>query len=348
MPAYGGGGSGEFVRAVALAQAAQARWPGLRIEFVLPGGEGTRQDAPFTCHCHSGDSADKPDFDHECLRTLRPDVAIFDSGLRSVTLRLARELGIRTVYVSDRAGTCRKAFRIDWLRRLDQHWHQREHLTRPALTRWQRLCAQASSTRRTLFDTYLATTPLREGDLPDALLGRLRGDFALFAPGGGGYFIDGRSVSEIYLEAAERLHAAIGIECLTLMGPLYSGTAAPEKTLALPVVDASRFLHLMRGATLLVTNGGQTVAQALACRAAVICAALGGSDQERRIAECAGAGLVLAAEPRAELLAAQAQGLLEDPQLRGALLARVAAREVVNGIPLMLDALAQLLPGLSG
>jgi hypothetical protein len=343
VPAYGQGGSGEFVRAVALAEAARARWPKLRIEFVLPGGEGTRQDVPFTRHCHAGSSEDKPAFDDESLRTLRPDVAIFDSGLRSATLRLTRELGIHSVYVSDRAGTCRKAFRLDWLRTLDQHWHQREHLMRPAFTTWQRLRACASSTRRTVFDTYLSVTPPHEGGLPAFVAGRLQGDFALFAPGGGGYSIGGRPVSEIFLEAAEQLHARSGVECLTLLGPLYGGAAMARDTMALPSVDAGRFIELMRRAKILITNGGQTVAQALACRVAVVAAPLGGSDQEERIARCAAAGLLLTAKPQSEALAERAQWLLQNADARAGLLARVGARPIVNGIPLALDALEPLL-----
>ncbi|GAC1632672.1 MAG: hypothetical protein NVS9B10_27370 [Nevskia sp.] len=343
VPSYGRGGSGEFVRAVALAEAVARRWPALRLEFLLPGGPGTRQDAPFPATCHDGPEDTKGGFDDEHLLRLRPDIAIFDSGCRSSTLRLCRRLGIRSVFISDRAGTCRKAFRLDWLRALDKHWHQREHLTAPAFTRSQTFRARFSSTRRLVFDTYLAEPPARDDDLPAELRSRLQQPFVLFAPGGGGYRIDGRPVSELFAEAAARVQAAHGIECLTLLGALYEGPVAGMSTLK--QVSPGRFVALMRQARIVVCNGGHSLNQALACGAATVAAPLGGGDQPERIAAYAAAGLIRAAQPQVESLAAQVAALLDDDR-RTAQRAQVARLAPVNGIPVMCDALAELLQDL--
>jgi len=171
--------------------------------------------------------------------------------------------------------------------------------------------------------------------------------FVLFTPGGGGYRIEGQPVSELFLDAAERLHAATGIECLTLQGALHGGAperAAPPKTLTLPQVPQPLLRDLLRRAQLVVTNGGNTLTQALSAGAACVAAPLGGDDQPGRIGAYTKAGLLLAAAAQAGALAEAAQALVVEPQRRETLRRQVAATPVVNGIPLMLRGIEELLP----
>jgi len=345
IPSYGQGGSGEFVRSVTLAQAVAARWPAIRIEFLLPGGPGTRQDAPFPSTCHDGPEDSKGAFDNEHLLRLKPDIAIFDSGCRTTSLRLCRKLGIRSVFISDRAGTCRKAFRLDWLRLLDEHWHQREHYTAAAFTRRQTLRALFSSTYRLSFDTYLAEAPISDNDLPADIRAALEQPFVLFAPGGGGYRVDGKPVSELFVEVAEKVKAEHGIECLCLMGALYEGAIAATSVLTLRQVSQGRFVDLMRRARVLVCNGGHSLNQAIACNAVSVAAPLGGGDQPERIAAYAAAGLIRAAKPTIGSLVAQV-ALQLDPAAQADCHAAIAKLAPVNGIPVMCDAVGRLLQSL--
>ncbi|MBL6749662.1 MAG: hypothetical protein ISP90_04035 [Nevskia sp.] len=344
VPSYGKGGSGEFVRSVSLAQAAQARWPQARIEFLLPGGAGTRQDAPFPKHCHAGPEDDKDAFDREQILRLRPQLAVFDSGCRTSTLRLCHRLGIRTAYISDRHGTLRKAFRLEWLWRLDAHWHQREHLTAPPFTPRQRLLARLGRTRRLHFDTYFPEAAADWSQLPAVLRERLVRGYVLFSPGGGGYRVDGRLITDVFLDAAARVRRGAGLECLTLLGPLYPGAAPDDPELpTLREVPQALFLELMRRARVVVTNGGHSLHQALARGAVCVAAPLGGSDQPERIEAYGKAGLVRAAAPAAETLAAAACALAGDAAACSAIRRRIAALSIRNGIPVMLDGIAGLL-----
>ncbi|MBX6420872.1 MAG: hypothetical protein IRZ06_07690 [Nevskia sp.] len=344
VPLYGGGGTGEFVRAVSLAQALARRAPRTRIEFLLPGGPGTRHDVPFPHLIHDGPPQTKGEFDRATLARLRPDLAIFDSGCRTATLRCCRRLGIRSAYVSDRAGTRRKAFRLDWLPLLDAHWHQRELLTAPAFTLTQRLLARFGRARRLAFDLCGSEEGADWNALPEPWRQRLQRPFVLFAPGGGGYRVEGRPVGEIFLHAAEALHAACGVECLTLTGALTPETAAQARhTLARPTLPQPLYLALLRRAQLVITNGGQGLHQALAAGAVCVCAPLGGDDQPGRIAVYARRGWILAAPPRAEDLCRTALELLHNAAARAALRARVGALSLVNGIPLMVDEIERLL-----
>lgn len=343
VPYYGRGGSGEFVRSVTLAQALARRWPALRIEFLLPGGPGTRQDAPFPKTCHDGPDALKGAFDSEHIARLRPDLVVFDCGGRSESLRTCRRLGITSAYISDRDGTLKKPFRLDWMWLLDEHWHQREHVTAEALLPSQRLRSHFSRTRRSFFDTYYAEEAADWSLLPAPLREALQRPFVLLSPGGGGYPVDGRPVSEVFVEVAERLHAETGLECLTLLGPLYRGAVQSTTTHSLTILPQALFRELMGRARLVLTNGGHSLHQALAMKAVCVVAPLGGSDQPARIRAYDRAGLVVEAAPTAQALGDAALHLLRDDEAYRAVAGKVAALSISNGIPVMCERIAHCL-----
>jgi hypothetical protein len=344
VPSYGRGGTGEFVRAGVMAQAAARRWTGARIEFLLPSGPGTRTDTPFPKQVHDGPEHRKPHFDREWIRRLRPDVAIFDSGCRTATLRACNRLGVRTVYVSDRHGTCRKAFRMEWLRRLDQHWLMREHVTAEALSASQALKHRyLGRTRLVRFDTYYPEHAANPANLASAL-GDIGNEFVLLSAGGGGYRIGDVQASDLYVDAARRIAAASGMPCLVLLGALHEGEPALTRGVrSIRSTSLEVFIELLRRARVAVINGGHTTHQALAQQAVCVATCVGGADQPARIAKYADAGLLRSVPPEPAAIAGAVVELLAQPQLREAIQSRIQALRIVNGVPMVLDALAELL-----
>ncbi|MDP3295291.1 MAG: hypothetical protein Q8M37_11235 [Nevskia sp.] len=336
-PYYKWGGSSEFVRAVALANAAQKRWPTATIEFLLPGGAETRHDCPFPVAFNEAhlDKPSRVSFLNREISERRPHLVIFDCYSHPAVLDQCRAVGARSAYVADQPGTCKRAFEWPWLWRLDAHWQQRPYLTSLAFTPGQRLLSAISSTRRAIFDTYFDDLPSDLGELPPEIRARAAQPFALLVPGGGGYRVDGRYVGDIFHAAAEQLHTATGLDAITLLGPLHQGPIPEGQTLAIKALNLPQLLALMRRARIIVTNGATgSLHQALACGAACVASPLGGSDQPERIRRYARAGLLLAAAPEAAALAKAAERLLTaegDPIHQ-----RVSALKPVNGISLMI------------
>jgi UDP:flavonoid glycosyltransferase YjiC (YdhE family) len=99
----------------------------------------------------------------------------------------------------------------------------------------------------------------------------------------------------------------------------------------------------MRGARLVIVNGGSTLLQGIACGAPCVAAPIAG-DQRERIRTCAAAGVAVAAAPLAVDLEAKARTLLEDEPARAALAQRAAALELADGVDVALEALASLRP----
>lgn len=349
IPAYGNGGTGELVRCETLARALRQRWPQLRVEFVLPGDPGTLQQVAFPSHCHRPgvDPCSKEQFNNRCICELRPDLVVFDGGIRTSSLRLCRSLKIRTAFISQDAKSLGKAFRIGGLRILDAHWHQADaDAAAVEFSPLQRLLSRASTTQRLRFDTYLASPAEGEQDLPREWQSQYQQDFVLLTPGGGGYRIADRSVGDLYLEVAEAVNRCSGVHCLTVLGPLYAGSASSASTHVMRQVGAGRLIDLMKKARVVVTSGGGSLNQAIACGAPSVAASLGGLDQPARIAARARVGLVRAAEPTVESLVEQTLALLQ-PSANMQMRQRLASAQFVDGIPLLCNAIAELLPGLA-
>jgi hypothetical protein len=139
VPVSGPGGAGEYFRALALASGIERRWPGARIRLVAS------RDAQFAAHSpYPVIFIDRsPTYEtravNEILARERPDVAIFDSSGRVGQYRVARRQGTRVVFLSSRASTRRKGFRLRRMRWIDQHWIAQPRFFAGDLTALERL-----------------------------------------------------------------------------------------------------------------------------------------------------------------------------------------------------------------
>jgi hypothetical protein len=341
VPQHQGGGTGEFFRLLSLAQALRRRDADIRIEFLLPHQCKMRHLLPFPYLCNEMQDAQRQLFYDRELRRLRPTAAVFDKTCRGGTLRLCRRLGIRSACLSDEPGTCAKAFRADWLWQLDMHWHQRYLLDRSPFTPWQRALSRISSTHRLVFDACFTEEPPAADELPVAVARRLEAPFVLFVPGGGGYSLGDRPASTVFLDAAETVYRACGVETLTLTGTRFEQPAETPATLTLPEVSQAQLMALMRRALLVVTSGGGCLHQAMACATPTLAISVGGADQPARIAHYASKAWIRTAEPSAEGLVRATLPLLQDSGELRQMRERLAGLAVSNGIPLTAGSLIQ-------
>ncbi|MBR9814135.1 glycosyltransferase family 4 protein [bacterium] len=344
LPLYSLGGGGELARAIMIAEALRKESPNCDIRFVLPEDPGDRQDTsfPFLFPSDTGDdqtrSRLKAEFDRQTLLELQPDVAVFDSGVRSSVLRMCRNQGIRTVFVSARKHPQKKPFRPEWLRLLDAHWIIREDLFSPPYSRGQALLHRWIGRTRITVSDALFRNPDRQA-LTQQIDGFDKQDnrpLVLWTTGGGGYRIDGTPVGEIYTESALRIAQLHPVRCLVLAGPLHTGSlpSGNEHVRVVRALSPAAFAAALSQAHLAVTNGGQTVHQALALQTPCVAAPLGGYDQPIRINKYSDTGCIAAAEPNVRSLTAAATALLDEgSSARSSLLARMQQMDVSNALP---------------
>jgi glycosyltransferase involved in cell wall biosynthesis len=364
VPVSGTFGMGEYARSLAIARGIQQRWPGASIQFILS------REAPYAAQTPFATTllASSPTFHSAAvigvMRQWRPDVVIFDNAGRTAQLRAARQLGARVVYISARRRQRGKAFRLRWMRLIDEHWIAYPEFIAGSLRRLERL--KLYFLRRPAvryLDVILAPPTRMDGESTLARIGCEPGSFVLVVPGGGTGHPGANDAVGTFLGAAQAL-AASGIPTV-FVGRADAAAAraqandrvhfndhapagdrahppspAPLRTPgSLPQTDLA---ELMRAARLIVVNGGSTLLQSIACGKACIAVPIAG-DQRERIRRCVAAEVALAAALDSSAIVRVASGLLQNESERNALAARAAALGLADGVAVAVRALHALL-----
>jgi hypothetical protein len=354
VPVSGRYGMGEYVRASTLARAVMRRWPRAEVQFVLSRAAPYAGSVSFpTTWLESSPTFHSREVS-EVLEAFRPCVVVFDNAGRTAQLRAARRVGARIIFVSARRRQRVRAFRLHWMRLLDEHWIAYPALFAGALGRLERLKLQLLGRPAVRFlDVILARAgPERSAQLLNEI-GLESRSFVLVVPGGGtGARHASSALTEF--EAAARALAARGIEVLYAGGGPPAGAPAPAAGGArlhwhdtLPQADLAA---LLAHARVVLVNGGSTLMQALACGAACVAAPISG-DQPERIRRCVKAGVTRAASLLAARMEAEVAALYEDEAGRAELERRVRALGLADGVEVALGALAAYLgaaPGAPG
>jgi glycosyltransferase involved in cell wall biosynthesis len=348
VPVSGPYGMGEYARSLAIAQAAKHRWPGASIHFALSREAPYAADAPFPTTL----LASSPTFHStaviELLENWRPDVVIFDNAGRTVQLRAARRLGARVVFISARRRQRRKAFRMRWMRLLDEHWIAYPQFIAGRLRFFEKLRLRMLGRPAVRYlDVILSRTDAAQ---QSAILSRLAfaaGTFVLVIPGGGTGHPGAHDATSRFMAAARAL-AAGGVPTV-YVGPgdahataARGGGAQPPNWQHFGPLPQAALAQLMRAARLIVANGGSTLLQAIACGNACVAAPIA-KDQVERIRRCVAAGLILAAPLDTAAIVQAAQGLLRNEPRRAALAASAAALGLADGVEVAMRALEALI-----
>ena len=344
VPVSGPRGMGEYARCLAVADAVRARWSEVDIRFLVS------REAPYAATCPYPLVA-LPSSPTRCtaevlaaIAAFRPGLVLFDNSGRTRQMQAARAAGARLVFVSSRSRQRRKAFRLRWMGLLDEHWISYPaaltgELT--ALERWKLRWRGRPQLR--FLDAVVARPDLAAAD---ALLGeRAAATLDLVVvPGGGSTFPDARIGPGHFVDWSVSL-ASQGRNVVVVGGPAFDVPVAAQARLTLlRGVTAGALMALLQRARLVLVNGGDTLAQALALGRACVAVPIAG-DQAARIARAVALGIVVA--PAVADVAASCARLLEDPAQAGALQARLAALGWHDATPLVLERVGALL-GLDG
>jgi hypothetical protein len=339
---------GEFARCAAIASAALERWPQAAVHFLLSRHAPYIARVPFPVTLLPASATFHSAEVIELMRAWRPDVVIFDNAGRSAQLRSAHRLGARIVFISSRRRQRRRAFRLSWMRLIDEHWIAYPRLIAGELGLVERLKLRLLRRPRVRYlDVIMArpTNSSMSGASAAVHADSIRGEVVVI-PGGGTGHPGAQDAARQFLTAAANL-AAAGV-ATTYVGPTQDaesgerrGTMGLARLACVAALPQADLAALMRGARLVIANGGSTLLQAIACGAPCVAAPIAG-DQRARIRACAAAGVAVEASAHAGDLEAKARTLLEDEPARAALAQRAAALELADGVDVALDALASL------
>ena len=288
---------GEFARCSAIASAVLERWPRAAVHFVLSRHAPYVSRIPFPVTLLPSSATFHPAAVIELMRAWLPNVVIFDNAGRSAQLKAAHRLGAHVVFISSRRRQRRRAFRLSWMRLIDEHWIAYPRLIAGGFGLLEQ--AKLKLLRRPVvryLDVIMARGAKgREATASAAGSAAAAASGVVVIPGGGTGHPGAADATLQFLGAARDL-ATAGF-ATTFVGPLAGSGVAPgagaaASSPALRCVDAlpqSDLAALMRGARLIIANGGSTLLQAIACGAPCVAAPIA-RDQRERIRRCAAAG----------------------------------------------------------
>ncbi len=333
---------GEYARSLAIARAASRRWPDAGIRFVLSRQAPYAVDAPFPATLLPS----SPTFNSAAVIALieswRPDVVIFDNAGRTAQLRAAQRQGARVVYISARRRQRRKAFRRHWMQMIDEHWIAYPEFIAGGLRFLEKLKLKwAGRPVVRYLDVILSPPAEAEGDVLSRV-GIAAGSFVLLVPGGGTGHPGADEVVGHFLAAGQAL-AAQSVPTV-YVGP---GAGAVDAAVSqywhpLGPLPQSELAQLLRGARLIVVNGGSTLLQSIACGQPCIAVPIA-KDQYERTHRCVDAGVAVAAAPGTEGILRAAEQLLQNEPARAALAARAAQLKLADGVEVAMQALGGLI-----
>lgn len=319
VPVSGPSGMGEFARARGLAEAVAARWPQVEMHFLL------HRDAPYAATCRfpttvlpaSPTLCDTEVID--AIHAFKPGVVVFDNAGRTAALKAARAAGAKVIYVSSRSRQRYKAFRLRWMRLLDDHWISYPSSIAGALSGFERLKQRVAGRPQLRFLDAVVAPP--DEAAATALLPMMPAPDLVIVPGGGSAFHDSAMTPARFARWGEAL-AAYGHRVVFVAGPSFTGeVAVSDRVQLLRGVGGGALMALLRRSRLVLVNGGDTLLQALALGRPCVAVPIAG-DQAARIARCVAAGGVEAPAPDA--VVARCAALLGEGS-SGASLAALAA-----------------------
>jgi hypothetical protein len=341
IPVSGPRGMGEYARSLAIAGAAVRRWRDTEVHFALSRAAAYAADVPYPATFFSSSPTFHPREVSALIRDIKPTVVIFDNAGRTAQLEAASKAGARVVFISSRPRQRRKAFRLRWMRMIDEHWIAYPEFIAGPLTSFERFKQWMCGRPRTRFLGTLL--PTEDAASAAAMMERFNvraGEYVLVVPGGGTAHPGAENAPAI-IAAAARGIARRGYPTV-LVGVAHNdnGTDSSDLRVA-PRLPMDQLLELIRGARMVISNGGDTLLQVLACRRPCIAVPIA-ADQAHRISRCVEAGVAIGATLDANAIENAALERLEDKQWHSDLQERFDQCEIKNDMEVVLDALAQL------
>jgi hypothetical protein len=331
-------GSGEYARAREIALAVSQRLPKAKIHFVLNRMAPYASSVSFPTTWLPSSATFHPHAVAALIRDYRPNLVIFDNAGRTTQLRAAHAVGARIIFVSSRPRQRRKAFRLRWLRLIDEHWIAYPEFVAGSLTWSERLKLRLPHAPVVRFmDTVMPEIGFSESESIVRRFGLQRDRYVLVVPGGGTGHPGVENAPQVMAEAAARL-STLGHQIMLVGGAAPAASALLKHAPRLPMAELTA---LLRQARIVVTNGGDTLLQALACARACVATPIA-ADQAARISRCETAGLIVGSALNALALEQAALSLLSNEQRRTGLLALISQLGITNGIGTAVEAISTL------
>ena len=318
-------GIGEYMRSLVIAQALQAEYPQLDIQFVLNKHAPTAASCPFPTHLLNNSATKEKAAVNQILEQFKPDLVIFDCSGRASQAQMAKRLGAKVIFISQHKKKRAKGFALRRLAALDAHWITQFKFVDGDLTAFERFKLRLLNKPAPLFIGPVFALPSAE--LPDAWSSLSGKSYSLWAAGGGGHQVNGISATEMFYQAALEV-ATVEQPALVVTGGNFTGElASTDAVTVLKSLPNQQLMTLIAHAGLVVSGGGDMMGQAIVLGKTIVAVPVA-KDQPDRVFACAAEGLIhpatlakadIVAQCRKAALAPSVSSQLFEPGLQLAL-----------------------------
>ena len=334
-------GSGEYARALSIATAVTRRFAGAVCHFALSEEAPYAQECPFPATWLPS----SPTFHTPQVRALiaefQPSVVIFDNAGRTAQLRAARQAGARVVFVSSRQRQRRRAYRLRWLRLVDEHWIAYPEFMAGAPTFSER--AKAAIMGRPVARYLDCLIPDAEVVISGGVSSAdpVPQDHVLVLTGGVADSRDFAAAPHVMAQAAASL-AAEQVPVVLVGAPAeFIPSRKIDNLTILPRLSGTDMAARIRAAQVVICNGGDTLIQVLALGRACVAIAMA-PDQVIRLDRCKRRGLDLRADIESDQILARTRTLWRDPASRAAQIEQARQLTIANAMDQVIDSIARL------
>lgn len=334
-------GSGEYARALSIATAVTRRFVGAVCHFALSEEAPYAQECPFPATWLPSSPTFHTPQVCALIRQFQPSVVIFDNAGRTAQLRAARQAGARVVFVSSRKRQRRRAYRLRWLRLVDEHWIAYPEFIAGAPTFRER--AKAAVMGRPVARYLDCLIPDAEAATSGAVSSAASAprDHVLVLTGGVADSRDFAAAPHVMAQAASRL-AAENVPVVLVGAPAeFVPSRKIDNLTILPRLTVTEMAARIRAARLVICNGGDTLIQVLALGRACVAIAMA-PDQVIRLDRCRRHGLDLRADIDCDQILTRARALWHDPVSRAAQIQQIGQLRITNAMDQVIDCIIRL------
>jgi predicted glycosyltransferase len=335
-------GSGEYARALTIAQALQQHSPHAEIRFIISAAAPYADRVPFTAlrlaRSPTLHRAEVSQYIHE----FKPHIVVFDNAGRTQHLRAARACGARIIYISSRPRQRAKAFRLRWMQLLDAHWIAYPEIVAGSLTLFERIKLRLTKKTQVRFVNVLL--PAVTEALTAEVLQRFQvkaGEYVLIAPGGGTAHPSMKNGPQVIAQVAANLaqsgHATI------LLGVKVAAQESSPQLRQSGIIPTAELRILIQHARVVICNGADTLLQVIALGKPCMAVAMF-PDQVVRLQRLAAVDVDLRVPLDAAQIVAAAQTLLGNEQRRDAVQQQLQSLNFTNDLPEIVSTLTALAP----
>jgi spore coat polysaccharide biosynthesis predicted glycosyltransferase SpsG len=286
-------GIGEYMRSLIIAQALKAQWPELDIQFVLNKHAPSAASCPFPTHLLNNSATKEKAAVNQLLQQLKPDLVIFDCSGRASQARQAKKLGAKVVFISQHQKKRAKGFALGRLPALDAHWITQFKFVDGDLTPLERFKLRLFNKDAPLFTGPVFSAPLP--DLPTEFAALTGKKYSVWAAGGGGHQVHGKSATEEFylaaLEVASQEQPALLVAGSNFSADLNTELPGTEAVIVVKSLPNVHLMTLLNQAALVVSGGGDMMGQAIVLGKNIVAVPVA-KDQPDRVLACAAQNLI--------------------------------------------------------